>query len=74
MLGLFYNQELEELSQQTSMGYTTTTDKMVVYRMYTFPHVDKIGDKLGSWWSLVKPTGTKANYKAANAICFNWNN
>ena len=58
----------------SSMGYTTTTYKMVVYRMYIFPHVNKMEDKLGSWWSLVKPTGTKANYKAANAICFNWNN
>jgi hypothetical protein len=28
--------------------------------------------KFGSWWSLRRPSGTKDDYRAANAICKEW--
>lgn len=39
-----------------------------VYRLYGGPARDR-----GRWWSLERPTGDAASYRAANAICASWN-
>lgn len=47
------------------------TAPVVLYRVFdsSWPYT-----KFGSWWSLKRPGGSKAAYRAANAICPEWSN
>ena len=42
---------------------------VVLYRVFD---ASKPHSKFGSWWSLKAPSGSKADYRAANAICKEW--
>ncbi len=42
---------------------------VVLYRVFD---ADKPYTQWGSWWSLQPPTGSKAQYRADNAICPEW--
>ena len=45
------------------------TSPLVLYRVFDSGNPYS---KFGSWWSLKRPTGSKEDYRAANAICKEW--
>ncbi|TXT38523.1 MAG: hypothetical protein FD135_2846 [Comamonadaceae bacterium] len=47
----------------------SVTAPVVLYRVFdaSNPH-----SKLGGWWALTRPTGSRDDYRAANAICKEW--
>ena len=45
------------------------TEPVVLYRVFD---ASKPYTQFGTWWSLKKPEGTKADYRVANAICPEW--
>lgn len=52
-----------------SAAVYTVTAPVTVYRVFDSgnPH-----SRLGSWWALKTPSGTRADYRAANPICAEW--
>jgi hypothetical protein len=49
----------------------SVTAPVVLYRVFD---ASKPYTKFGGWWSLKHPGGSKAEYRAANAICPEWSN
>ena len=47
------------------------TAPVVLYRVFD---ASKPYTKFGGWWSLKRPGNSKAEYRAANAICPEWSN
>lgn len=47
----------------------SVTAPVVLYRVYdtSNPHA-----KYGGWWTLKRPSGSREDYRAANAICKEW--
>ena len=58
----------------TSNEYETIKTDVLVYRIFTDPKTEGKAGKYGAWWSLTKPSGSKANYMTQNAICPEFNN
>ena len=47
----------------------SVTAPVVLYRVYD---ASKPYSKFGGWWTLKRPSGTREDYRAANAICKEW--
>lgn len=47
----------------------SVTAPVVLYRVFD---AGNPRSKFGSWWSLQRPTGSREQYRAANAICKEW--
>lgn len=52
----------------------TASSKVTVYRLFTASYeTSKRAGPLGAYWTLQKPSGAADAYRAANAICAEWN-
>ena len=56
-----------------SKEYITTTNRTLVFRLFTQPPTKGKAGKYGSWWSLTPPSGSKYTYMTNNAICPEFN-
>lgn len=56
--------------------WMTKEDGLLLYRMFTESREKEhqgMAKKMGAWWSLEKPSGTKADFYKNNAVCEEWN-
>lgn len=68
---------LEKAQYETGKGGVCTAKSFIVVaplRVYRVYDEKKPWSAYGGWWAMTRPSGTRDDYRANNAICKEWSN